>query len=260
MDPFVEMQKWKDFHLTFNTVVRERLSPLVGPRYTVHVEQRVYLEHCDLPGGEPVKWIEADAAITSSSAAGLTTSTETGTLLAEEPLELDLPMAEEVRETYLLVRERTSDQVVAIIETLSPKNKRPRSDGRREYLSKREEVLQSSAHLIEIDLLRGGERMPLLGPAPAGDYFFLISRSHRRPRATIYPRSIRRPLPVIPVPLLQEDPEARIDLQEVFTTVYDRARYDWSLNYEAELQPPLGAGDAAWMRELLLAKGIVRSA
>ena len=47
-------------------------------------------------------------------------------------------------------------EVVTVLETLSPANKRPGGDGRREYLKKREEVLQSPSHLVEIDLLRGG--------------------------------------------------------------------------------------------------------
>ena len=27
MDPFLELQEWEDFHTTFNTVLRECLSP-----------------------------------------------------------------------------------------------------------------------------------------------------------------------------------------------------------------------------------------
>ncbi len=43
-----------------------------------------------------------------------------------------------------------------------------------------------------------------------------------------------------------------LDLQAAFTTVYDRARYDLSLNYHVELQPPPRDDDVEWMRGLLV--------
>jgi hypothetical protein len=53
------------------------------------------------------------------------------------------------------------------------------------------------------------------------------------------------------VPLKAGDPDVPLELQVAFTTVYDRARYDLSLNYDLDLQPPLGDDDAAWVRGLL---------
>ena len=67
------------------------------------------------------------------------------------------------RETYLVVRDRETMQVVTVIELLSPSNKRRNGDGRREYLTKREEFLSSSTHLVELDFLRGGLRLPVIG-------------------------------------------------------------------------------------------------
>jgi hypothetical protein len=37
--------------------------------------------------------------------------------------------------------------------------------------------------LVEVDLLRAGDSMPLLGAAPTKDYRILVSRGNRRPRA-----------------------------------------------------------------------------
>ncbi len=68
------------------------------------------------------------------------------------------------------------------------------------------------------------------------------SRCQRRPVATVYPWTIHDRLPTLLVPL---------DLQDASATVYDRARYDRSLNYDADLQPPLCDDDAVWVRELL---------
>ena len=79
-----------------------------------------------------------------------------------EPMTIELPMLEEVQERYLEVREVGSGQVVTVIEVLSPKNKRT-GEGRQAYLSKRQRILASQTHLIEIDLLRGGESLPMVG-------------------------------------------------------------------------------------------------
>ena len=162
-------------------------------------------------------------------------------------------MPEQRRESYLVIRLQETMEVVTVLETLSPSNKRPGGDGRREYLQKRETLLQSQAHLIELDLLRGGQRLPTATPLPPGDYYALVSRRPRGPRAAVYAWTLRDRLPTIPVPLKEGDADVPLDLQAAFATVYDRARYDLSVRYAAELQPPLSADDALWVRELLAA-------
>jgi hypothetical protein len=57
-------------------------------------------------------------------------------------------MPEERRETFLVVRDRETLEVVTVLETLSPANKRAGGDGRREYLIKRDTVLQTATHLV----------------------------------------------------------------------------------------------------------------
>jgi hypothetical protein len=213
MDPFLEDQAWKDFHHEVISVIRESLTQRVVPRYVVRVDERVYVEH--------------------------------------QPEERPGVIEPDVREAFLTVRLRETMDVATVIEVLSPTNKRAGSDGRKEYLKKREEVLLSSAHLVELDLLRGGARLPTNEPLPPGDYYALICRRRRRPRAEVYAWPLRHPLPTIPVPLTGEDPDVALDLQEVFTTVYDRAAYQYSIDYAAVVEPPLPEADAAWARELL---------
>jgi hypothetical protein len=162
-----------------------------------------------------------------------------------------LPGPQERRETYLVIREVPSMEIVTVIETLSPTNKRASSDGREQYLAKRQEILQSRTNLVELDLLRGGKRLPVVG-MPPGDYFAIVSRGHRRPRTDVYPWTLRQPLPSIPIPLKKDEPEVPLDLQHVFTTVYDRARYQLSLNYAANPSVPPSEVEMAWMRQLSL--------
>jgi hypothetical protein len=159
-------------------------------------------------------------------------------------------MPQERRETYLVIRERETMEIVTVIETLSPANKRGSSDGRAQYLAKREEILRSRTNLVELDLLRGGQRLPARG-MPTADYYALVSRGHKRPRTDVYAWSIREPLPEIPIPLKKDEPEVRLNLQEVFQTVYQRARYQLSVDYRAPLDTPLPEAEAAWVRSLL---------
>jgi hypothetical protein len=249
MDPFVEDQEWEDFHSRFNTAISEVLAPGVEPRYIVRVERRIYVEHV-LEADDQVRWADVSVlwsgsqlpvAIAEPAAAGTTVM----------PVECLLPDPQERRETYLVIREVASMEIVTIIETLSPANKRASSDGREQYLQKRQEILQSRTNLVEIDLLRGGKRLPVVG-MPPGDFYAIVSRGYRRPKADVYAWTLRQPLQTIPIPLKKDEPEVLLDLQQVFTTVYDRARYHLSLNYAARLGMPLNEKDAAWMQQLPL--------
>jgi hypothetical protein len=248
MDPFLELQEWEDFHYSLNAAIRDALSPRLAPRYLVRAERRVYVE---FPGDPDPLFYRPDVTViwTGEAAGGTAVATEPTTSL--KPFECELPMPEERRETYLLIRLQETMEVVTVLETLSPANKRPGGDGRREYLKKRESLLQSPSHLVELDLLRGGARLPMMSPLPPADYYAIVSRRQRRPAAAVYAWTIRDRLPTLPVPLKAGDPDVPLDLQAVFTTVYDRARYDLSLNYSLDLQPPLGDDATAWVRGLL---------
>ncbi|HUE72390.1 MAG TPA: DUF4058 family protein [Pirellulaceae bacterium] len=247
MDPFLEDQEWEDFHATFNTVMREELAPGVEPRYIVRVERRVYVEH-GLGNDDQVRW--GDVAVLASGDPTPIAVAEPKARAAIEPVECILPMPQERRETFLVIRERETMEVVTVIETLSPANKRSSSDGRGQYLAKREEGLQSRTNLVELDLLRGGQRLPMR-KMPPGDYYAIVSRGHKRPRADVFRWTLRQPLPAIPIPLKKGEPEVEVDLQQVFNTVYDRARYQLSVNYAAPLDTPLSESDAAWAQSLV---------
>jgi hypothetical protein len=253
VDPYIENQEWQDFHTRFNTVLSELLASRLEPRYVVRVERRVYVEHPTRSEGE-VRWADV-AVLSSSGATAMKPSTASGAAASvASPVECLLPMPEERREAYLVIRERETMEVVTVIETLSPANKQAGGDGREQYLAKRDLVLESRSHLVELDLLRGGLRLPTVSGLPPGDYYAIVSRRRRRPRAEVYAWGIRQPLPMIPVPLREGDEDVELELQTAFTTVYDRARYHLSIDYSAALEPPLTEADQSWARELLAAR------
>ena len=168
----------------------------------------------------------------------------------DDVAEMAEPSPQEQRETYLVIREQRTLEIITIIETLSPANKRASIDGREQYLENREEILRSRTNLVELDLLRGGKRLPVIAP-PAGDYFAIIRRGHHRSRrADVFHWNLRQPLPEIKIPLKEGEPEVPLNLHQVFTTVYDRARYQLSLDYTAQLKLPLADQDLAWVAEV----------
>ena len=147
-----------------------------------------------------------------------------------------------------------------MIELLSPSNKARGSTGRQSYLAKQEEVLRSSAHLIEIDLLRHGEHTVAVSQdrlARRGiyDYLTCLSRSGPRWRFEVWARTIRDRLPRIAVPLLENDPDLVLDLQPLLDRCYDAGAYGRRIDYATAPVPPLTRADAEWVDERLRAAG-----
>jgi hypothetical protein len=246
MDPFLEVQEWDDFHATFNTALRDAIFPYVAPRYVVRVQRRVYLE---TPGDDRPSYRQPEVSVLWSGEGAGRSAMAGGSATTLEPFECELPMPEERSETYLEIRFQETMEVVTVIETLSPSNKRAGGTGRREYLEKRDAVLQRQANLVELDFLRGGVRLPSVTPLPRADYYAIVSRRWRRPMAAVYAWTIRDRMPPISVPLKKEDGDVSLDLQSVFNTVYELAHYELTVKYDMELQPPVDGGDARWVHE-----------
>lgn len=247
MDPYIEGHEWGDFHLMFIAELRRQLTPLLRPRYLVRAEEYVFLVR--EPEAVPAR-IRPDALVVESrrEERGASAASGGGAAVLEAPITLSLPQMEWHRQPYLEIRRADAGEVVCVIELLSPFNKRGRD--REDYLRKRAAVLKSPTHLIEMDLLRGGERLPMEEELPAADYYVLVSRAEARPLCGVWSLTVRDPLPEIPVPLAAGDRDAQISLQRVFDAVYDDAGYGDSLDYTAEAQPPLSSEDRAWVRAL----------
>jgi hypothetical protein len=251
MDPFIENQKWEDFHTRFLTAISDALVTSVRPFYTVEVERRIYLEAHDPT--TPVQSFIADAALLKTGRKPALQSEESQgglAVLTETELEVKtctIPYIEEHRETFLTIRRGKPSEVVAVIELLSPTNKRKGTDGRQLYTEKSSALLKTKTHFIELDLLRNGERT-LVSEPPAGDYFAMISRAERRPFVEVYGWRLLNRLPIIPIPLAGDDPDVKLDLQQAFTLVYDRAGYDYALDYQQPVTPALTEAEAARLK------------
>ena len=135
------------------------------------------------------------------------------------------------------IRRADDDFLVTSIEILSPVNKQRPHDAHLDYLRKRRELLRSSAHLIELDLLRGGARPPLAQAVPLAPYYVMLSRATDRPHVQVWPIALSGQLPVIPVPLLEPDPDTHLDLGELVASVYERGGYDARIDYRKSVPP-----------------------
>jgi len=245
MDPYLEAPAgWQEFHHLFIAGIQEALVPKVRPKYAVHIERYVYVTEVFGEEGR----IRPDVAIVETGQQGSIAEQQTSAVATA--VLVPLPVLEEVRHFFLEIREVATQKVVTVIEMLSPFNKRA-GKGRDEYLSRRNEILLSDVHLVELDLLREGERVPMGKPLPPADYYAIVSRSYRRPMAEVYAWTIRQPLPTIPIPLKRGEPDVMLDLQAVFTTVYDRAGYDYRLPYDREPEVPLKPEDAEWAKQII---------
>ncbi len=244
MNPYLEQEDaWHSFHVHFIPACMEVLTPQLRPNYFVNVDEHVYIH--ELPGEQRHLIGRADLAVKAPPFPTAATKTE----VLPAPAHGRIAVAVDVdRQSFLQILDRKSRRIVTVLDLLSPSNKLPGPD-REKYLAKRQQFLSSPVHLVEIDLLWGGPRLPVQGLAPC-DYYVMVSRSQDRPDVALWPLGLRDCLPPIPVPLNAPDPPATIDLQPLLNRLYDAAGYADYI-YTGEPQPPLGAADAEWARQIL---------
>ncbi|BAY25171.1 hypothetical protein NIES2100_49770 [Calothrix sp. NIES-2100] len=253
MNPYLEYPElWPEVHHWIITAIAESLVPQLRPKYRVAVEKRVYQvtdENSVLVG---IPDVSVGRSLTKTEAELSSVAVASSPV---KPITVNVPIPEEVREGYLEVREVGTGEVVTVIEVLSPKNKRPGA-GRNAYESKRQQVLGSLSHLVEIDLLRGGKPMPILGTEIPASYRILVSRCNYRPKAELYPFNLPEAIPSFLLPLRQGDTEPLLDLQALIHGVYDRAGFDLAIDYTHEPVPPLSSADGIWVDALLKEQGL----
>jgi len=248
MNPYIEQDAyWQDFHLEFLPAIRERLVAQVRPKYIVLLDEHIYVH--ELPR-DPRRFVgRADVSVAAPPRPRAEEAVGVGIL--EAPVQVQIPVQDVRRIPFLEIRDRQGRELIAVLEMLSPANKHGGPD-REQYLAKRGRLLKSSAHFVEIDLLRGGRPMPLRD-RPRCDYSVLVSTATARPSAGFWPIRLRQRLPAIPIPLGPQDSNARIDLQEILDHVYDATGYE-DFIYAGRPEPPLSSRDAAWARKFLPAE------
>jgi hypothetical protein len=255
MDPYLE-QHWRDVHHNLITFVQGMINRELPPDLRARVEERVFVESLEGSG----RSIYPDVRVVEKGWPRGSTNGQNGKtgVATAEPLVIEMP-EEEVSEGFIEVIDVGSgNKVVTVIEILSLSNKTP-GPGQDLYRQKQHELRQGEVSLVEIDLLRAGERVLVV---PSGS----IPPSHRTPYQVCIRRGwdpthpgiirvpLREPLPTIGVPLRETDAPATLNLQALIEQCYVNARYD-DLDYRGDPQPPLDPDDAAWADVLLRSAG-----
>ena len=253
MNPWLERPNlWGSIHARLVVALADDLNPRLRPTYQAEVEEMVYVVTTDNSEslGRP------DVSVRSVSEAQAVYAVPP----LARPVIVETPQREEIKHRWLEIRDLPAKEVITVVEILSPVNKRP-GEGREKYEEKRNNALASRAHLVEIDLLRAYGPMPVRWPGESqpgenqpGDYRLLVSRVGQRPRAELYPFTVRDPVPLFRLPLRADDDEPMINLGLLLQAMYARANYDLTIDYGLDPDPPLSPEDAAWAKEQLKLK------
>lgn len=246
MDPYLEDPwLWPDFHMTFAVGIRTELNRRLPKGYVALVDRYVWAQ--DPETEERKRLGKPDVFLTGESEVKATLATTA--VLA--PIEIVLPSLSEKGFPYVKIVDRAQRRLVTVVELLSPSNKASGRD-RDAYLMKQREYLASDLNLVEMDLLRKGERLPWVTPAVASsDYYVMVSRAVERPHGKLWPFSVRDSLPPISIPLSLRDGDVPLELGTIMNQIYDSAGYGRELDYTQPPIPPLDEPDAAWAHQLL---------
>ena len=258
MNPYLESTGlWPDVHHSIIVRLRDYLASRLRPDYRVTIQERVYVIS-DPNSGGTIDLRMPDVAVMSTPATPRRDRMAEGLALAD-PVVVQLPEMELEKQLYLEVVRVSNREVITAVELLSPTNKS--GSGRRVYQTKRGQVLYSMTHLVEIDLLRAGQPMPVLTPTPASHYRILIADARRTEHvANLYPFGIHQAIPNVIMPLAKGDEGIAVDLQGVIDGVYEAGSFDLDIDYQHDPEPPLSDADRVWLDQLLREKGLRNTA
>jgi hypothetical protein len=248
MDPYLEKQ-WHDVHSRLILYACDQLEEQLPSNLIARVEERVVLETEDVDQ----RSIYPDVKIIERPSRVPIPGTLSQASLAE-PVLVQY-RSEPATETFINIVDAASDRrLVTVIEILSLSNKLP-GEGQRLYRQKQEELRSAQVSLVEIDLLRKGQRVLSL---PAAEiprrlrttYQVCVRRGWKPDLFEIYPIPLRQALPIVGIPLRERDEDARLDVQVILDQAYRKGRYYATLDYQESPDPPLKGEDAAWVKAI----------
>ena len=254
MDPYLENPAlWGDVHHTLISALRRQISERLPEGYLALIQERQCQE--SMPPSFRFPPLREGNRVGSVPPASRGNLTEGVVRVYTEP------MREPYIEIYSLhAPERT---LVTVIEILSPANKTPNSEGRRLYLRKQRDLLNSTVHLLEIDLLHEGAHTvfppleALQRVRSAWDYLVCLHRAGWSGReADVWFIDLADPLPAVLVPLRAPDPDVVVHLQAAFEDAYREGQYHKAVDYTQPLPIPLPPEKQAWVDARLREQGL----
>ncbi|MGD9856596.1 MAG: DUF4058 family protein [Planctomycetaceae bacterium] len=218
MNPWLEWH-WGDVHTRFVTFASIQLQPKLPRDLRARVEERIAVETDEL-AAEPIV-----------------------VLIPDEP----------VTERFIEIKEFRGGPVITVIELLSPINKQ--GGGKKLYETKRLQLVDAGISLVEIDLIRQGDRPWYVDAGWYADdepYHVVVRPGWDIGEMSIYPISLRERLPTFRVPLRDSEEPVLLSLQPVIDQCHDTGGYGEDLDFaEPPPGPPLSPDDWKWIDELL---------
>lgn len=246
MDPYLEdPENWRGFHQLLASEMVSRLNSELDPKYYADLDVRTVLQQVGIATSPR---IYPDIALVNvlpdfSNPSAVATK-------VKAPIKRKILFPERMRTRTVHIFLAENKELVTVIEILSPANKT--GTGLQEYRFKRDQLVRSAVHLVEIDLLRGGHRPgPELRTSPLDtDYVLLVSRAEQSDErlSEIWPLALNEPLMPLPIPLLEPDPDIILDLGEIMATVYEKGAYSRRIDYQQPIPAPrLRPAMQAWL-------------
>jgi len=247
MDPYLEGYLWPDVHHTLASQIRRQLAPRLAPKYAVRVEVTTITDR--VPGHE-LGIYTPDVQIVKPRISETPAVYATPGTISPARLSVPLVYPVERRVASVHIRDSGNNELITSIEILSPANKR--EPGLSKYRAKIDELRLAEIHILEIDLIRRGQRPLQAEQLPDTPYLIALMRA-QIPYAELWPISLREPLPTVPVPLKFPDPDVPLDIQTALNEIYDEAQYALTLNYEEmPPAPSLSKEDLEWVKRCVM--------
>jgi hypothetical protein len=245
VDPYVEAcGEWPDFHHRFITYCRDVLGDCLPRAYRARAQEHVRLVHV---AADEAKVVVPDVLISQLSGREALEIDAASSVSTLEPVTIPFASTMELRESWIEIIRQPDQELVAVIEVLSPDNKQEKGCDR--YDARRVDLQAERIHLVEIDLLMLGRRLPMRRPLPRAHYYALVADAARRPNCEVYHWTVRQALPKSPIPLAAPEPPVMLDLAAVYSLTYERAHYDRELDYSTPLPAGFHAADSDWIGE-----------
>jgi hypothetical protein len=243
MDPRLESPMfWREFQFGLLYAIHAELNCVLPDGYAACVDLRISAWPSDSEGqsADEPKLVPKVGPVATGLSAPFTTTLSV-TMSSSEP--------------FVRIQHLQSVRDVCIIEAIGPERKK-KGHVRDRYLWKRNELL-GSHNLIEIDLLRKGERFPVgVSSLVSSDYSIMVSDKALFSELKLWAISIRNTIPSIPVPLDYFEEPVVLNVKKCIDRAFDDGAFVRKRIDRQPIHPPLAEPDAAWGRELLTKKEI----
>jgi hypothetical protein len=247
---FQQRGGWESFHVAFNVHLRDTLQSLIPDGYFVMNERSLQINAIDLGGGRGRAFdLRPDVTILKPEGV-LPPVTSPAAVAAPNrviPLIDTLVDVEDEFLSGIVIYRAAQDgdlgSPITRLESLSPSNKPPGSNYP-QYRAKRDALLKSGIHLVEIDFLHE-RRFPVdtipsypqrePGATPYNILVDVAAKTSDMGESLHYGFFVDTPIPTIPVPLVEQS--IALDLNVVYNQVFAaNPAYPALLDYT---QPPL---------------------